>query len=57
MTKLYSDNIDDLIEKGIFLDRNQVIREGLRHLFMRYKIKPFSERRGTHHPICNNFKR
>jgi len=55
MTKIYIDTLDDLVEKGLFLDRNQVIREGLRLLFMRYNIKPFSERRGMYHPICNKF--
>lgn len=37
----YQDALDKLASNGVFLDRQDVIRDALRDLFEKYKIAPF----------------
>jgi len=41
LRKIYRDAIDQLVEKGIYMDRQVVIRAALRLLFRVHKIEPF----------------
>lgn len=42
MTQVYIDALDNLVEKGLFLCRNQVIGQALRDIFRRYGIETFN---------------
>ena len=44
LTKIYQDALQELIERGIFLDKQAGIRDALREQFFKYKIKPFYPR-------------
>ncbi len=41
VTQAYIDALDRLVEKGIYLDRGEIIMDALMHLFRRYKMAPF----------------
>jgi len=45
LTDPFQKGLDELIKEGIFMTPQHAIREGLRLLFKRYKVKPFS------HPV------
>ena len=40
LTDLYIDRIDRLIEEGVYMDLQDAIRAGLRHLFLFHEIEP-----------------
>lgn len=42
MTDLYINALDDLVEKGLYLNRGEAILEALRHFFRRYGMEPFA---------------
>ncbi len=42
MTKPYLDALDHLVDKGIFLDKGEIVRQSLRDLFRNYGIEPFT---------------
>ena len=41
LTQGIIDELDLLVEKGIYLDRGEIIREALRNLFRKHGIEPF----------------
>ena len=41
LTEPYLDDLDQLVEEGIYMDHQAVIREALRLLFRHHKIEPF----------------
>jgi len=41
LNKLYRDAIDKLIEEGLYMDKQAVIKDALRLLFRLYRIEPF----------------
>ena len=43
MTQAYVENLDRLIEDGLYLNRGQVVREALRYVFRGYGLEPFQE--------------
>lgn len=42
LTDPFQRGLDELIELGLFIDHQHIIREGLRCIFERYGLKPFS---------------
>ena len=46
LTNAYIDALDELVEKGIYLEHQVAIREALRHLFQFHGIEPFSSELG-----------
>ncbi len=43
MTQAYVGGLNELVEKGIYLNRGEIILEALRGLFRSYGIEPFSK--------------
>ena len=41
MTRLYADALDRLISEGLYLNRGQIVLEGLRIIFRRHGLEPF----------------
>jgi len=41
LTKVYVDALDQLIDVGVYEDRAEVIKDGLRRIFRSYEMKPF----------------
>jgi Arc/MetJ-type ribon-helix-helix transcriptional regulator len=41
LTRPYLDALDSLIDKGIFLEGGEVVRQSLRDLFRSHGIEPF----------------
>ncbi len=41
LTNVYVETLDRLVEEGIYMDYQVVIRDALRHLFLHHKIEPF----------------
>jgi len=42
LTQIYGDAIDKLIEDGIYMEKQSVIRDALRLLFRLYRVEPFA---------------
>ena len=42
MTEAYTDALDVLVGKGLYLNRGEAVLEALRHFFRRYVIEPFA---------------
>lgn len=42
MTEAYTDALDVLVEKGLYLNRGEAVLEALRLLFRSYGIEPFA---------------
>jgi len=42
MTELYVNALDNLVEKGLYLNRGEAVLEALRILFRSYGIEPFA---------------
>lgn len=43
LTKAYEDALDQLVEKGIYLEHQVAIRDAMRLLFRHHGIEPFVE--------------
>ncbi|GAH98582.1 unnamed protein product [marine sediment metagenome] len=41
LPRTYQDALDKLASNGVFLDRQDVMRDALRDLFEKYKMAPF----------------
>ncbi len=41
LTKVYVDGLDQLIDVGVYEDRAEVVKDGLRRIFRSYEMKPF----------------
>ncbi|MBA7612955.1 hypothetical protein ES703_20197 [subsurface metagenome] len=41
LTSVYIDALDKLIDDGLFEDRVEIIKDGLRRIFRQYEMKPF----------------
>ncbi len=41
LTKIYIDALAQLVEEGVYIERQVAIRDALRHLFVSHKIPPF----------------
>ena len=42
MTEAYTDALDILVGKGLYLNRGEAVLEALRHFFRGYGIEPFA---------------
>lgn len=42
MTAAYTDALDVLVQKGLYLNRGEAVLEALRHFFRGYGIEPFA---------------
>ena len=42
MTEAYTDALDVLVGKGLYLNRGEAVLEALRHFFRGYGIEPFA---------------
>jgi len=42
LTKIYIAALDQLVEGGVYVDRREVVMDGLRRVFRHYGMKPFS---------------
>lgn len=40
MTQAYVEKLDGLVEEGLYLNRGQIVREGLRYVFRGYGLEP-----------------
>jgi len=41
LTNVYVEALDQLVEKGIYLEHQVAIRDAMRHLFQSHRIEPF----------------
>ena len=41
MTQAYVEVLERLVEEGLYLNRGQIVREGLRYVFRGYGLDPF----------------
>lgn len=41
LPKSFQDALVKLVDDGIFIDKNTVIRSALRNLFIKYRVEPF----------------
>jgi len=42
MTEAYTDALDVLVGKGLYLNRGEAVLEALRHFFRGYGLEPFA---------------
>jgi len=41
MPQAFVEKLDKLVEEGLYLNRGQIVREGLRYVFRGYGLEPF----------------
>jgi len=44
LTEQYLQALNQLVEKGIYMNREETIMEALRHFFQYYRIEPFTDK-------------
>jgi Arc/MetJ-type ribon-helix-helix transcriptional regulator len=43
VTESYLSAMDHLVEKGIYLSRGEIVTDGIRFIFERYRVTPFRD--------------
>lgn len=41
LTKVYVEALDKLVDVGVYEDRAELIKDGMRRIFRQYEMKPF----------------
>lgn len=50
LTKIYTDALNELVEIGMYVDRQDAMREALRDLFKKHDMHPFKTTKPTDCP-------